>query len=80
MNKFDLLANQIKRNVDVLVISETKPDASFPIEYFKIQGFSTPFKGDRDQYGEGLHVFVREEIPAKHLSNDSTLTEVFISN
>ena len=29
-NKFDLLANQITGNVDVLVISETKLDASFP--------------------------------------------------
>ena len=43
-NKFDLLANQITGNVDVIVMSETKLDASFPIDQFKIPGFSTPFR------------------------------------
>ena len=27
--------------------------------------------GDRDQYGEGLLVFVKEDIPANHLSSES---------
>ena len=74
-NKFDLLANQITGNVDVLVISETKIDASFPIDQFKIPGFSTPFRRDCDQYGGGLLVFVREDIPVKHLSSESTPIE-----
>ena len=34
--KFDLLANQIIGNANVLVKSETKLDASFPIDQFKI--------------------------------------------
>ena len=34
-NKFDLLANQIIRNVDVLVISETKLDVSFLMSNLK---------------------------------------------
>ena len=29
-NKFDLLNDQIERNVDIMVISETKFDESFP--------------------------------------------------
>ena len=29
-NKFDLLDDQIERNVDIMVISETKLDESFP--------------------------------------------------
>ena len=70
-----MLANQIIGNVDVLVISETKLDASFPIDQFKISGFSTPFSRDRDQYGGGLLIFVREDIPAKHLSSESTPIE-----
>ena len=74
-NKFDLQANQIIGNVDVLVISETKLDASFPIEQFKIPGFSTLFRGDRDQYCGGLLVFVKEDIPAKHLSSESNPIE-----
>ena len=47
-NKFDLLANQIAGNVDVLAISETKVNASFPIDQFKIPGFSTHFRRDHD--------------------------------
>ena len=58
-----------------LVISETKLDASFPTEQFKIPGFSTPFMRDCDQYGRGLLVFVREDISAKHLSSESTPIE-----
>ena len=34
-NKFDLLSNQVIGNIDVLVISETKLDASFPITNLK---------------------------------------------
>ena len=74
-NNSDLLANQIIGNVDVLVISETKPDASFPIEQFKIPGFSTPFRRGRDQYGGELLVFARDDVPAKHLSSESTPIE-----
>ena len=74
-NQFDLLANQIILNVDVIVISETNFDPSFPIEQFKIPGFSPPFMGDRGQYRGGLLVFVREDIPAKHLSSESTPIE-----
>ena len=36
---------------------------------------STPFRRDRDQYGGGLHVCVREDITAKHLSRKSTPIE-----
>ena len=56
-------------------MSETKLDASFSIEQFKIPGFSTPFRRDRDQYREGILVFVSEDIPAKHLSSESTPVE-----
>ena len=44
-------------------------------EQFKIPGFSTPLRRERDQYGGGLLVFVREDMQAKHLSNESTLIE-----
>ena len=74
-NKFDLLANQIIGNVDFLVIIETNLDASFPIEQFKIPGFSTPFRRHRKQYGGRLLVFVIDDIPAKHLSSESTPIE-----
>ena len=71
-NKFDLPASQIIENLHLLVISETKLETSFPIEQFKIPDFSTPFRRDRDQYGGGLLIFVREDIPAKHFSSEIT--------
>ena len=44
---------------------------SFPIEQFKISGFSTPFRRDRDQYSGELLIFVTEAIQAKYLSSES---------
>ena len=35
----------------------------------------SPLRRDHDQYGGGLLVFVREDIPAKHLSSESTPIE-----
>ena len=41
-NKFELLTEKIKENVDMLLISETKIDENFPDSQFKIDGFSNP--------------------------------------
>ena len=41
-NKSDLLSEQIKGNADVLIISETKIDDSFPVDQFLIEGLCTP--------------------------------------
>ena len=70
-----MLANQIIGNVDILVISETKLDASFPFDQFKILGFSTPFRRHRHQYSGGFLGFVREDIPVKHLSSENNLSQ-----
>ena len=41
-NKFELLSEQIKGTIGVLMISETKTDDSLPIGQFLIEGFCTP--------------------------------------
>ena len=74
-NKFDILTDQITGNVDVMIISETKLDVSFPESQFKIPGYSSPFRLDRDQNGGGIMVFVREDITAKFLSFEDKLIE-----
>ena len=58
----------ISDNVDVLVITETKLDDSFPTGQFFIDGFSTPFRLDRNSRGGGILIYVREDIPSKQLS------------
>ena len=45
-NKFIILTDQISGNVDVMVISETKLDDSFPESQFKIPGYSSRFRLD----------------------------------
>ena len=70
-NKFDSLADQIKVNVDILVISETKLDESFPVGQFKIPGFAIPFRRGRNEFGGGIMVFVREDITAKQIFNET---------
>ena len=66
-NKPDLLTEQVIANVDVLVISETKFDSSFQNGQFRISGFYTPFRRDSDQFGRGIMVFIREDIPSKFM-------------
>ena len=41
-NKFNYLSEQIRGNVDILLVSETKVDDSFPQGQFVIDGFSAP--------------------------------------
>ena len=40
--KFEHLESLIKGNVDLLMVSETKVDDTFPTEQFKIEGYSKP--------------------------------------
>ena len=67
-------------NVDVLVISETKLDDSFPAGQFKIPGFASPFRLDRNQNGGGIIVFVREDTPVKYLLLKINLLKPFSLN
>ena len=60
-----MLPDQIKGNIDVLLVSETKIDDSFPIGNFLIDGFSTPYRLDRNSNGGGLMLLVREDISSK---------------
>ena len=41
-NKFDFLASEVINNIDVLLISETNLDDSFPKAQFFVDGFSKP--------------------------------------
>ena len=43
-NKFELLSDQTKDNIDVLLVSETKLDYSFLIGSFLIDGFSMQYR------------------------------------
>ena len=69
-NKFESLSTQVKGNIDVLMVSETKIDDTFPVGNFVIDGFSTPYRLDRDSNGGGIMLYVREDIPSNLLATD----------
>ena len=62
--------NIIKNDIDILMISETKIDSSFPISQFTMTGYSIPFRIDRTSHGGGILLFVRKEIPCKIIKTD----------
>ena len=64
-NKFDISADIVKDNVDILMISESKLDDSFPDSQVLRQGFGKPFRLDRNRNGGGIMLFIRSDIPAK---------------
>ena len=52
----------------LLTIQETKLDSSFPTQQFSLDGFSAPYRLDRNREGGGVLIYVREDIPSKELS------------
>ena len=62
-NKFDLLMNIIKNQIDVFMISETKIDNNFPISHFTTTVYSISFRLGRTSHGCEILLFVREDIP-----------------
>ena len=55
-NKFDILIDQIKGTVNVMFISERKPDGSFRNGLFKVQGYALPSRLDHNQFGDDIMV------------------------
>ena len=76
-NKFDSFADIIKDNIDILMISETKVDDSFPDGQFSLDAFGTPFSIDRIRNGGGNMLFIRNDIPAKLVPTDDYPVESF---
>ena len=50
-NKFNFLCEQIKGYIDILMLSESNLDDSFPLGQFLIDGFHAPFRLDHDKNG-----------------------------
>ena len=54
-NKFEPLVSFINNNLDILMISETNTDDTFPDSQFLIEGFSVPYRLDRTAKGGEGH-------------------------
>ena len=66
-NKFEDLKILVKGKVDIIVITESKLDYTFLDLPFRISGYNKPFRKDRNRNGEGILVFIRDDIPCKEL-------------
>ena len=71
-NKFELLAEMVRDKVDLLMISETKLDSSFPIAQFYMKSYSKPYRLDRNSKGGGIILYVKEDIPSKLINSSFT--------
>ena len=76
-NKFDFLVQMMSNNIDILLISETKIDSSFPNAQFYIEGY-TMYRRDRNMNGGGLMLYVREDIPSCLLNIDNSYEAFYI--
>ena len=77
-SKFDFLTHQVKGNIDILIISETKLDESFPVGQFLINGYGVPYRLDRDGNGGGILLYIREDTPSKLLSINRNIEGFFV--
>ena len=77
-NKFDSRQHIINKNIDALLISETKIDSSFPTVQFHLEGYATPYKLDRHATGGGILLYIREDIPSNLLNTDLSIEGFFV--
>ena len=50
-NKFQFLVDLVHGNIDILVLTETKLDHTFPEKQFLIPGYKKPYRRDRNRNG-----------------------------
>ena len=75
-NKFESLKLLIKDNIDIMVITESKLDSTFPSEQFAIEGYNLPYRLDRDARSGGVIIYVREDIPCREFTNFNDVSNI----
>ena len=57
----------VLKHLDILVICENKLDETLSSSQFYMDGFSLPYRLDRNHNGGGVMIFVKQDIPSKLL-------------
>ena len=65
------LISMIKEVIDILIITETKMDKSFPTQQSLIEGYVSPLRQDRNIEGGGVLIYVREDLGVIWLQNSN---------
>ena len=68
-NKFATLSSMIKDNINVLIISKTEIDSSFPTAQFHVDDYII-YRRHRNENGGGLLLFVKDDVPSTFLKID----------
>ena len=69
-NKFHMLTNSVSEYIDILMTSETTLNDTFPHTLHHLQGFSYPYRLDKDSHGGGILVYLRDNIPSNLVKLD----------
>ena len=73
MTNFDIWSRKwvkfVQGTVDILIVTETKFDSTFPTSPFVIDGYSEPYRFDRNKNGGGVFIYIWEDIPRKPLAD-----------
>ena len=75
-NKFEALKSIVTGNLDILVITESKLDEGFPNGQFDMEGYSAPFRVDRNKHGGGVLIYVRDDITCRELKGHPPLNDL----
>ena len=68
-NKFEPLMSLVKNKIDIILVSETKLDETFPQNQFIIEGYSAPIRLDKNKHSGGLICFISDDLPYKELKS-----------
>ena len=69
-NKFEQLIYIVNNEIDILMVSETKLDGTFPKSQFLMQGYSTPFIKGQTSKGGGILLYIKEDVPCKIIKTE----------
>ena len=75
-SKFNQLKELVLKHADILVVCETKLDETFSSSQFHMDGFSLPYRLDRNRNGRSVMIFVKEDIPSKLLTKQNFPSDV----
>ena len=70
--------NSLRNKFYLLMIYKIKLDSSFPKGHFHLNGLSETYRLDRNGYSGGILVFIREDLPSKHIESKMRIEGFFV--
>ena len=70
-NKFDHLMAAVSGNIDILMITETKIDSTFPVNQFYLNGYNVLYRNDRNTNDGGILVYIRDDIRSRIIESEN---------